>query len=172
MFKKLRKLLTKDTEDPSVDWPILETATPDIDTAERRVGPLNLGDDVSKASIFGKPDLFDRVDSDTFNLIYARAGFQIEFQKDKLTFIAYFVADDPFGPDCSNLNYCAPKIDGTLLNESFRAEDIDAGFGSPESVDKDSDETILFYRLNSLPVEFELNVPGQLKRVNIYSTKD
>lgn len=168
MFRKLIEMFTSAFPNPCADWPKLDVVTPTFDTEKRRVGDLEFGAPLSMAKSFGKPDAVEPVEDDAMNLVYARAGFQLEFTNEAFSCVAFFVAQDGLQPDLPELSFSEPVVNSRKLTSSHDAAMFENVFGVPSSVDQDDSETILYYRFGGLTVEFELGAAGKLKRVNSY----
>lgn len=168
MLRKLLGVFVKVDRNPCSDWPPVEITTPPLNTGAQQVGYIRMGAPIDMARPLGAPDSIQTLEGNAINLVYAKAGFQLEFSGDALSSVAYFVAEDQFQPDASSLRYSEPVIDSHTLTGSHGFSGIEELFGSPLSIDRDTDETILYYRMNDLTVEFELGTRGMLKRVNVY----
>lgn len=151
-------------------WHIKLVATPNLDTNNQLIGEVKFGDDLSKAIIFGKPNLTQSLEGEALNLIYCNAGFQIEFDNMKLSSAAYFIDDDTLPPRSQELKHSSPKIDGNQFSNNTTLADLEKILGKPQSVDKDEEESIIVYLLSQLTIEFELGKLDTLKRINIYPT--
>ncbi len=168
MFKKLQSLFSEKPH-PCMQWPEMELSTPAFRTADQQIGDLKFGAPLDGAMQFGAPDQVEPGAEGSTCLVYAKAGFLLEFDKVGLISTAYFVGHDDYTPPYANLRHCTPVIDSHLVTSEFGPEKIQELFGVPKSVDQDEDETILFYEGNGLTTEFEFNQHGRLKRVNMYT---
>jgi hypothetical protein len=156
--------------DPTTEWSFTGgLPTPEVQLASRRIGPLTFGAPLAEAQCFGRPDLFRRTHHDYFELVYARAGFQLDFEAGRLVYGAFFVGPDEFAPACRSLRYSRPQAaDVAGFSDQTTKENLVELFGPPISVDRDAEETIVCFARNGLTLEFELNGKGCLKRWNLY----
>lgn len=170
MFKKILNYLTKTEEriDPTEGWESKNIETPHLDTATQKVGVLRYGDALERAKHYGKPDEIGWLEGDAFNLIYADKGFQLEFDDEKLSSVAYFVGSDEYNPKRPDLNYSKPVINTIALDSDSSSTYVQNNFGSPRETYDQIEEIILYYDLHKLIVEFEFSPSDKLKRVNIY----
>jgi len=167
LLPKLLKNLLK-TESISMDnWDPLPPKVPALLSAEHRVGPLRFGDTFAAASIFGRPDLVNHGAKDCVSLVYAQSGFEIEFQEDRLGYVAYFLADDKYLPK-TTVTFSKPEIDGARFSSTTSLRDVERALGSPTSRDDDPSEIIWFFTRNGVTLEFEATTQGTLKRINAY----
>ncbi len=172
MLRKFLKIFDKENRNPCLDWPMVEIVAPHFHLQSRKFGELEFGDAIEMARVYGRPEFILPVEGGAFHLIYARAGFLFEFSEERLSYVAYFVAEDQFQPNVPFLNFCEPLVDSHLLTASDDAAGIKAVFGSPRSIDHDLERTILFYRIKGLIIEFELGKEGSLRRVNIFPDEE
>jgi hypothetical protein len=155
--------------DPTVEWSFVpDLPTPVIRLSGRLIGPLGFGAPLAAAQVFGRPGQFRRVHHDYFELVYARAGFQLDFEADRLAYAAFFVGPDAFEPR-QNLHYCRPvEAEAGQFSGQTTQEVLEQSFGKPVSIDRDEQETIVNFARDGLVLEFELNQGGKLKRWNLY----
>jgi len=158
------------SHDPTIAWSLTgDLPTPEVQFATRRIGPLAFGAPLAEAQCFGRPDLFRRRHHDYFELVYARAGFQLDFEGGRLAYGAFFVGPDEFDPACRSLRYSRPhEAGGASFSDQTTKETLVEIFGPPVSVDRDAQEIVVHFTRNGLTLEFELNGKGCLKRWNLY----
>jgi len=169
MFDKILTLFGKRAPHPCMQWPLMDIVTPAFRTADHQIGDLKFGAPLDGAMQFGAPDEVEADAEGSTCLVYAKAGFFLEFDRAGLISTAYFVGPDECTPPYAQLKYSEPVIDSHRLTASHDPKAIQELFGSPRSVDEDEDETILYYESNGLTTEFEFSADGRLKRVNMYS---
>jgi len=139
-----------------------------------RFGSLRFGDGLDAAAFLGRPDEFEWTLPEYCELLYASGGFQIEFEKGRLAYIAFFIGPDDLLPTHRALAFSEPLVHGRAPETIRLSRDCDRSvlermFGAPDSVDTDCDETILYYTRQNVTMEFEINgKTGQLKRWNLY----
>jgi len=170
-FELLRKFFQVEAApDPTLDWPELHPATPGINLATRQVGPVAFGDSLANARCFGRPDSWRFLKDDYLELVYTRAGFQLDFEKARLAYAAFFVAPDEFDPSAKELVHCAVREEsGIRLSATTTQADLAAWLGAPDSVDAiDANDVIVTYLRHGLELEFELNRAKRLKRWNLF----
>ena len=167
MLRRFFAKLRATRRDPTRDWPRASISAPSVDCARRAVGELRFGDSLSAARCFGRPDAFRWTQPGYCELLYAGAGFQIDFDSGRFAYAAFFVAEDEHAP---RVSFSTPRVDSIQLSRETSFEQIEAAFGRPVSRDRDDDETILFYARRDIAIEFEVSSPGLLKRVNVYPT--
>ena len=155
--------------DPTMAWPPTEFAMPDFDLESMSFGPLHFGCELHEAQPFGKPDRFTWSGKNTSELLFARNGFQLDFEADRLIYIAFFIGHDRFLPDHPALSLSKPKIKGVVqLTNETSIGDLCRLFGTPTSEDRDGEEIILNFSRSGVVLEFELNTSGFLKRLNLF----
>lgn len=154
------------TSDPTINWPMSDDpVTPDIDLEAQQIGPIKFRESVKEAHCLGRPESSCFSQPDYLELIYARAGFALHFDRDRLDYVAFYIAPDEFVPDIDSLRFCEPMDQaGHRFSDKTTEADLVAIFGRPTEVDRDSDETIVNFVVNGLQLEFELNPAGKLKR--------
>ncbi len=154
---------------PPGEWPISTiTEPPRFNSSRRAFGPLRFGDALESASAFGRPDHFLKSEDDYWELIYAQAGFQIDFDADRLAYIAYFIAPDACLPKAAPITFSQPVIDSHRLSSTTSPEHVETLFGPPKSREEEENELVLSYDENGLTMEFEFTSTTSLKRLNIY----
>jgi hypothetical protein len=159
--------------DPTKDWRVEVGASPDFDLSRMAFGSLRLGDPIEAARFLGRPDSFRWKKDGYCELLYARAGFQLDFQGGHLCYVAFFVGVDTYQPTHPTLSLSQPQIRGGIrLTQRTGREELLRYFGRPVSEDCDSDETILYYLRGGVTMEFELDGSGHLKRWNLYPSDD
>ena len=163
---------TIDDDDVTKNWPVKQVDLPDLDLFDLSLGELELDSPIEVASGMGKPTCFEWADDNYCELIYARNGLELDYEDGKLCYMAFFIGDDEFVPDITELQYAELVVHNydkkTLFNnKTTKAELIDF-LGRPISEDYDSDETILIFDFDGTCMECELNLDGMLKRINIY----
>lgn len=155
--------------DPTRDWPVECSFPVGFDVERGAFGPLAFGDPVVAARFLGRPSSFERTSSDSCMLQYARSGFEIEFDTNRFSYIAFFIGPDEYLPTHPELRFSRPQVDADfVLVPDTTVAQLQGRFGLPESVDADQDETVLFYSLTCLTMEFEFDAAGPLKRWNLY----
>jgi len=132
------------------------------------------GDDFAAAAFLGRPDRFEWTQGEYCELLYAAGGFQIDYDKGRFAYLAFFIGPDEFLPEHSALKFSEPRLLGGAIEGMQLTRDVDTPllehmFGPPDSVDTDSDETILYYTRQNITMEFEMDgKTGGLKRWNLY----
>jgi hypothetical protein len=59
------------------------------------------------------------------------------------------------------------------LSKDSKRSNVEDIFGKPNNIDFDNDETILFYQIHNLTLEFEMQPnDGILTRMNLFPTED
>ncbi len=158
--------------DPTSEWPVLEFETPEIDLSSLEFGPLRFGCDLKEAMTFGKPELFTWSGEETCELLYARKGFQIDFEKGCFDYLAFFIGADECLPKHPALAFGRPRVKGFgVLSGEIRIDDLGKLFGSPDSMDVDSEETVVWFSRSEIKLEFEINQAGFLKRFSLFPEK-
>jgi hypothetical protein len=171
MFGELLRKLRGIGPDPTQAWPVVRLATtPVLDIDGGLVGSLRFGCPLEEARrVFGKPTRFRRNGRRYGQLLYAGAGFQIDFDEGRLAYVAYFIGPDECLPDPSVV-FCRPTLaSGLTLGPAFGRAEIDRAFGGA-SVDQDATETVFTWRASAVTVEIELDAAGLLKRLNAFPT--
>ncbi len=156
-------------EDPTKDWPVVEFDMPEFDLKDLSFGPLHFGCEFDLVHAFGRPDRFSWSGRDYCELVYARYGFQIDFEDGRLRYIAFFVGPDRHLPDRLEINFSQPSLKKTArFTAQTTADDLKQIFGEASSEDFDSDEIVLTFSRSGLALEFELTAEAALKRWNIF----
>ena len=159
--------------DPTFAWPAIAFPLPELDLSTGTLGTLKLVSTLEEAACFGKPDFFKWSDADSCELLYAQQGFQLEFEKSRLTYIAFFINKDEFLPRHPKLRFSEPLIKSFgQLGPKTDSETLKTLFGKPDSEDIDTDETILLFKRQGIILEFELNENQLLKRLNLVLPDD
>ena len=141
---------------------------PEVDLARKAFGPLRFGDPLEAARPLGRPDSFRRLGHEAFQLLYARAGYQLEFEDGRFECLVFFVGPR-YGPRHRRLHFSRPVVaGGPRLGRGTGREEIERHFGPPEAADADEEETVLRCRRDDLILEFELDDHGQLKRWSVF----
>ena len=166
---KLLDLLSGRRVDPTAAWPVRDYDVPAVDLSRMPFGALRFGASLQEALYFGRPESFSWSRKDYCELLYARGGFQLDFERGNLSYVAFFVGQDACLPDHPALSFTKPRIKGGgQLTQETRKDDLQKLFGSIESEDVDSEETILTFLRSGVTLEFELNAEGYLKRWNLF----
>ena len=175
-FSSLLQKLSGQKPDPTITWPAATaTTTPELNVAEWRLGSIRFGDALNAAQQYGRPDRFTWLSPDYCELLYANAGFQIDFDRGMLCYVAYFIGPDgQFTPDHPALRFSRPRalveaLNPIALSQQLEASALEKLLGEPIDKDVDEDETILFYERTGLTLEFEFDAQSnRLKRFNAY----
>ena len=168
----MNKTLLAGAPDFVVRWPELPVAAPDIDPANAAIGPLTFGCALEAASVFGRPTRFVGSERDYCELLYAAAGFQIDFDSGHLAYAAFFVAADELLP-ALDITFCEVRLRGIgVLTWASTPRDVEALLGPPTSRDDDPDESVWCYEMETVTVELEFGSTGKLKRVNVFPAAD
>jgi hypothetical protein len=166
LFDSERKLVSS--------WEVVHFPSPRVDLSRMCFGVLRFGAELAAASVLGRPDQFNRLDPHYFELVYGSSGFLVDFEKGKLACLSFLIGPDRFVPEKLDVKFCRPRISGLAggelqLSPATTRKELEASFGKPESTDVDEDETILFYTLHGIRLEFELEPKeGKLKRWNLF----
>lgn len=156
-------------EDPTKDWPVLEFELPDFDLKDLSFGPLHFGCELDLAHAFGRPDKFRWSGRNYCELLYARYGFQIDFEDSRLRYIAFFIGPDVHLPDHSQMAFSRPWLKRIAqFTPNTTADELRKIFGEASSEDFDSDEIVMTFARSGLLLEFELTQKAFLKRWNIF----
>jgi hypothetical protein len=170
MLHRLLSLVKRSApDDPTRTWPQMAIAAPRVDSAQNAIGPLHFGEELAAARVLGRPASLRWTQPGYCELLYAPAGFQIDFDAGRLAYATFFIAADSGRPRGASIVFSTPVVDGTRLTGTLSMKRIEALFGMPAAKDVDEDETILNYLRGKLTIEFEGSAAG-LKRVNVYPT--
>lgn len=134
------------------------------------IGSLRFGDELAGARVLGRPDRARWTQPGYCELLYASAGFQIDFDADRLAYAAFFIAADSSGPDGASIVFSTPSLDGIRVTADLSLQRVEALLGVPMARSVDQDETILSYVRGKLTIEFEGSASDQLKRLNVFPT--
>ena len=171
MITSLLRWFSASRADPTTAWPTTCVGTPQLRLDDPGVGPIRFGSALDGARVFGRPDRFHaHTDKQYCELTYFSAGFQIDFDRDRMAYISYFLGPDLYVPSKKVL-FCRPELSiGVTADRMWTMETIESYFGRPTAVDNGSGETVVFYTHKALTLEFELNGESRLKRLNAYPT--
>lgn len=154
--------------DPTESWAPSDGRLPVIALPDR-VGPLGWGDPLEAAAPLGRPDHFRWTQPGYCELLYARAGYQLGFDRGGFSYLACFIGPDPNRVEHPDMQYATPALDDALaLTRDTRLEDLRSHLGPPASEDEGDAETVLFYVTDGLVLEFEFDAEQRLKRWNLY----
>ena len=162
--------------DATATWPPYQPRPLDFYPVERRFGSLRFGDALAAASSIGRPDRLGGPSLQGRELLYAEAGFQLEFEEGRFVSISFFIGPDPYAPDYPNIRFGQPYLRGwsqedLRLTPAISPDRLQSHLGRPRSTNADSeDEAILYYERNGVSAEFEFDPEGRLKRANFYLT--
>lgn len=171
MLRSIIGKLTGRLPNPTENWPRISMPAPNINLSRGTIGSMRFGDDLASASVFGRPNTFRWTQADYCELVYADAGFQIDFALGRLAYAAFFLGPDAHLP--AGATFSRPRIaSSNCLSKDTSEKDIEAVFGTPKFRDCDEKEIILFYDEKWLTLEFECTPSGKLKRLNVYPTKE
>lgn len=164
------KLLPQRDQDPTANWSEAPLQVPDVCLETAAVGQLKFGDALAAARYLGKPDEWRRSEPDYLELVYARAGFQLDFEHERLAYVAFLIGPDAGPPVTAHRAVCTPQLrGGRRFSAQTSREDLIATLGDPESIDaEDKDEVVLSFFAQGLVLEFELNSAGRVQRWNVY----
>jgi hypothetical protein len=159
--------------DPTVGWPEFRAPAPAFNLARRCFGPLRFGDELATAVLLGRPDVFCWQGPEACELIYARGGFELDFERERFAYLAFFIGPDPYLPLHPDLRFAEPRLLGWNESSVCLSRETDGAqlrnqLGPPDGEDIDEDETILNYTRAGVVMEFELNREGRLKRWNVF----
>lgn len=166
---------SSDPPDPTADWPDPPNVGLILVPHEGRLGDLKFGDPIHHARSFGKPTAIRWIQNDYCELLYARAGMQIDFDGGRFAYMAFFMnrhVAEPgiaggFDPALVNLQL-ASGWTGQLSRKTKR-DVIEGCFGNPSQIDADDNETILTYEFAGITLEFEMHPDeGTVMRLNLY----
>lgn len=155
--------------DPTKNWQKKEAQAPEIDLDQCTIEPLSFGCAIEAAQCFGKPDRFTSDSKELCQLLYARAGFLVDFGRDGLEYIAFLIGKDRCIPNHPALAFSNATIRGHApLSAETTVADIEKLMGDPTTEDSNSEETVLMYHRNNITIEFEFNTKQHLKRLNLF----
>ena len=163
-------------KDPTLDWKPSSLPIPDFDLATMRFGALRFGDGFDAAAFLGRPDGFQwtQGQGDYCELLYAAGGFEIDYDRGRFAYLAFFIGPDDYLPKHQALEFSKPRLhgctpDGIQLSQDTDQAMLERLFGKADSKDIDEDEGILFYTRHGISMEFELDgKTKRLKRWNLY----
>jgi len=178
-MKFLQRLLGTKTggpPNPTIDWPEPQNVELNLVPHEGRLGNLRFGASIENARIFGKPSRFRWIRNNYCELLYAQAGFQIDFDGGQFGYMAFFInrhvaePDIAGGFDLAIVNLLlADGGTGQLTKESKR-DVIEGYYGTATRIDDDDDEIVLHYEIAGVTMEFELDPNDKtLMRLNLYA---
>lgn len=133
---------------------------------------LRFGATLEQARGIGKPDDVE-LTTERVNLLYARSGFELEFQAGAFSSVAFFIALDEHTPDYQALRFASPSLtlrngDVCELNDKTTAELLVDAFGKPADTEMSDEEALMYWEVNGVTVEAELFTTNQLKRLSFW----
>jgi hypothetical protein len=161
-------------QDPTLSWGVFSLPIPDFDLTAMRFGPLQFGDGLEAAAFLGRPDSLAWTQSDYAELLYAKGGFQLDFDRGKFVYAGFFIGPDDFLPKHPELEFSKPRLrgctpEGTRLSRETDRALIERLLGAPDLVDTEPSEGILYYTRHGVTMEFEMDGKTlRLKRWNLY----
>ena len=154
--------------DPTQDWPVALPDTPPLDLRRGTVGPIRFGDPLQSACVFGRPDCCRLVRAGYFELVYAGAGFQIDFEDGRLAYAAFFLGPEGDGTGPEGLRSATLQLDGQRLSGHTALAHLAESWGPASTEERDDEEIVVWYLRSGFTVELEARPDGLLKRVNAY----
>ena len=157
---RIFKKLNPEEPDPTLEWGEYRGMELVVVPEENRIGNLQFGDPLSAAEALGKPSSFEWGYPGYCDLTYAQGGFQLDFDEGRLVFAAFCLDHHMLEPE-KEFTFATPLVvlsggERIELSKRLKAADLVEIFGHPKKIDKDSDETILFFEAGPLTMEFEL----------------
>ena len=153
--------------DPTIGWPRLSLPAPPLLTVRQSLGNLRFGDEIARVRMFGRPDVFSWTGKDYCELIYLAAGFQIDCDHGRFAFASYFLGPDEFLP--KGASFSSPCIDSAgVVSASMSINALKDLLGQPRVEEGDEYEILLGYAFNGLVLNFEADVAGKLKRLDVH----
>jgi hypothetical protein len=170
-FKKLFGI----HDNPTSEWPELPAITPMLDLRREQIGPLPFNSSITDAKTFGKPDRYQPNAGNNPHLLYARAGFALDYELGVLVYVTFYLAPDEYAPVHPAMQFRPVSVivaDGQTheLTAETQAEALVAAFGKPLRADVDDDESVLVWKSRKLTLEAELNAQARLKALAVYLT--
>jgi len=158
---------------PTHAWPIVELSQPEINLEDIRLHSLRFGDALNSAQCLGRPDTFRGSENDYCELLYARYGFQIDFDSGRFAYLAFYIGPDAKTSQLKGLEWSHPHITGAgNLTATITDSQITGWLGAAGDEEKDGNESTLFYPKGEITMEFEFNADGCLKRWNLYPQRE
>ncbi|MBF0408847.1 MAG: hypothetical protein HQM10_15980 [Candidatus Riflebacteria bacterium] len=157
--------------DPTQSWPVSMQKELIFNFADRTVNGATFENSFRTLEVFGKPNndrpLYDRI------FQYFQHGLVVELEnEEKIDFFAFVFQNDEFQKDEHFVEAKASFVnaEGKILSlsKSTSMNDITVYMGDPRKIDEDPEETILFFKIDDLIIEWELTPAKNLKRVNIF----
>jgi len=166
------RILRRHPPDPTAGWRPWRGPLPVFDLAHMCLGEVGFGEPIEAAAFLGRPDRVIFSKGDYCELVYAAGGFQLDFEKGALCYLAFFIDRDEYQPRIDTLRFSRPVVRDvqrrTLqLTPDLDREKLQSFLGAPEHIDVDEEETILYYIGRGGEMEFELGQRDRLKRWNI-----
>jgi hypothetical protein len=159
--------------DPTLAWGEGAPAIPEFNLGTMSFGSLCFGASMESAAFLGRPDRFAWKRKAYGELLYAARGFQLDFDDDKLSCLAFLIGPDEFQPKHEALAFAQPRLRGCHPEPNLRAP-VDAPtlerlLGEPDFTQTEVEGTIITYSRSGITMEFELDATsGTLKRWNLF----
>lgn len=169
----LNRILRRRT-DPTREWAPFRPPAPDFDLRTMQFGTLRFGASFDEAAFLGRPDAITWTQPEYAEMLYARGGFQIDFDQGQLAYLAFFIGPDRHLPKHQAMTFSRPRLhgatpEGISLSPEVNRAFLESVLGPAESVDNESGEMILAYTRQGIVMEFEMTAGGvALKRGNLY----
>jgi hypothetical protein len=140
---------------------------------EGKVNDLKFGDPLEAAQVFGRPTKVHWIGGDYCVLTYADAGMEVHFQSGRFEYLALMHDRHVAQPDIPfKFARATVRLAGGVGGELSRNSTIDvieSHFGRADRVERETDESIYYYHLPGVDMEFEVHpTAATLMRWNLY----
>ncbi|MBF0498818.1 MAG: hypothetical protein HQM09_01690 [Candidatus Riflebacteria bacterium] len=163
----LKRIIEFFKSDPTRNWPAMPRKSLKFSLADKTLNGMTFGHSFEALEIFGKPDNEMPIYDKTFH--YLRHGLIVELDDQKIDFFAFIIQDDA-KEGFAEAQTTLVDADGKtiILSKNSAKNDLVAFLGDPQKIDEDEVEIILFFDINDLKIEFELDLSQKLKRMNVF----
>lgn len=163
--------------DPTRDWLDQPLCPLTLDLCNGRLNQLSFGSIYEEAKIFGRPEEIERFSKSFFLFWYFQRGIMLEYAQQKLYYFSFLIGPDPYLFDDKKITFSAPLIESDrfrpfVVTNKTTKEQIYERFQAPEEEDEDEEETVWYYTMKQICLEFEFSTEGFLKRLNVYPKEE
>jgi len=167
------KRLFGGSPNPTAEWPILPPATPVVDLRTGEIGPLRRKSPLSDARALGSPSRYTHNAGSNPDLLYAPAGFLLEYEENALVEATFFIGADEGAPAEPSLKFCKPTLithDGTRhqLHSEMKFDAVERALGKPARREADSDEVLLEWEINGITIWAEFDEHQRLWKLSVF----
>jgi hypothetical protein len=159
--------------DPTLEWPEWREVALSVVPHEGRLNDMPFGAAVEAARFLGRPSRVRWLPDGYLELLYAEAGLEVGFKAGRFENLVLMMDRHVAEPDIpfhfARINVRLANGHACELSRESNRGVVEGCFGRAARVDVDVDETILFYTLGGIEMEFEMHPKtATLMRLNLF----